>query len=141
MDWPNQDVQFEAFYCLVLGAAPIGPQTYSPYAMWMSHSLQWVWMLMGTDVQEGIRGRNRGDRYRTHHTMEQELLAALYPYYTQKKIWSLDGNGALQSAVTDPPESITWTPPIFRTRIDQPSGLTYGSASTELTDMTEVVAA
>ena len=140
-DWPPQEVAFEAFYCLVLGATPLGRQAYSATSPIYVHHLQWVWMIMGTDVQAGIRGRNRGDRYRTNHIMEQELLVGLFPYFAPKLSWTVDVNGNLTGTPYAVPDTILWTPPSFVTRVDKASGLTYGSAAVSLTDIAEQVAA
>lgn len=140
-DWPGQDVKFEAFYCLSLTTSPLGRQAYSPASLFYVSHVQWVWMIMGTDVQQGIRGRNRGDRYRTNRLMEAELLKALYPYFAPKAHWSIDANGTLVSTPSDPEDNIWWTPPVFVQKSDKDSGLVYSSAASMVTEITESIAA
>src|SRR5208283_5785934 len=103
------------------------------------HTLQWTWLIQGTDLTSGKIGRNRGDRYRTNMTMREELLKATYPWFTQKQTWTVQGNTpsgiALQGTPVVPSESIWWNQPTFLNRIDRESGLVYGTATLQLTDM------
>lgn len=141
-DWPTQPQLFDAFYLLTLGFTPLGKQAYSATSLIVSHLLQWVWIGKGTDIQSGIVGANRGDRYRTSLRMQTELLNGLYPYFTQKQTWAADQNtGKVTGTPVQPPESILWTPPVFHSRTDKASGLIYGAASVNLTSMTDSIAA
>jgi hypothetical protein len=127
-DWPPQDVAMEAFYCLVLGASPLGKQAFSAQNQWYVFTCQWVWMIAGTDTQAGLRGLSRGDRGRKHRQMLQELAHGLYPFFAQKKTFSMAG-ATMQSAPAVPTESITWTLPVLVDKVDQESGLVYGTAT------------
>jgi hypothetical protein len=138
-DWPSNLVQMESFYLLTLGQRPLGKQFWSGTVPVLAHTLQWSWMISGTDLKNSKVGRNRGDRYRTNLTMREELLRASWPWFTEKLTWSVQGSTpsglALQSQSLNPKESIWWTELTFMNRLDRASGLIYGTATVFLTDM------
>jgi len=143
-DWPPKQIVMEAFYLLTLGEKPIvGKSFWSAASPVVVHTLQWTWLIQGSDLTSGKIGRNRGDRYRTNMTMREELLKATYPWFTQKQTWTVQGNTpsgiALQGTPVVPSESIWWNQPTFLNRIDRESGLVYGTATLQLTDMTETI--
>lgn len=144
-DWPPQQVQFESFYLLSLGEEPIGKSFDSASVPVLSHTLQWLWIVMGTDLQTGVVGRNRGDRYRIDAQMRAELLQALYPRFCEKQKWVLNGNSLMNLNVTpqslNPVQSVWWSAPAFMRKSDKASGLVYGTAGISMTDMTEFIAA
>lgn len=144
-DWPPKEVRFESFYLLVLGEPPLGRSFASAAIPVVSHELQWVWMILGTDLTRGKVGRGRGDRYRTDMEMKSELLNANFPMFAEKKEWSISGGSAAAIQLTGTPvtpsESIWWSPLVFTRRTDQESGSIYGAASVSLVDMTEQIAA
>jgi hypothetical protein len=146
MDWPPKTVLFEAFYLLVLGQKPvIGKSFWSAAIPVLVHTLQWTWMIQGTDLSGNKVGRSRGDRYRTNMKMRQELLKATYPWFCQKQEWSVQGTTpsglALQGTPVVPSEFVWWSPLTFLNRIDSDPGLIYGAATVQLTDMTEMITA
>ncbi len=146
MDWPPNSVKMESFYLLVLGQKPvIGKSFWSSAIPVVVHTLQWTWMIQGTDLSGNKVGRSRGDRYRTNMTMRQELLKATYPWFCQKQNWTVQGTTpsglALQGTPVVPSESIWWSPPSFLNRLDTDSGMVYGGATIQLTDMTELIVA
>lgn len=147
MDWPPKEVVMEAFYLLVLGQRSMtGKSFWSSAIPVVVHTLQWTWMIAGSDLTKGKVGRSRGDRYRTNIQMREELLkATLQAWSTEKKNWSVVGSTpsglALQSASMSPKEFLWWTPLTFMNRVDRDSGLIYGAATVQVTDMTELVPA
>jgi hypothetical protein len=146
MDWPPNSVKLESFYLLVLGQKPvIGKSFWSAAIPVVVHTLQWTWMIVGSDLVSGKVGRSRGDRYRTNLTMRQELLKATYPWFCQKQSWAVQGNTpsglALQGTPVVPSEYVWWSPLTFLNRLDKDSGVVYGAATVQLTDMTEMITA
>lgn len=140
MDWPPKEIQMEAFYLVTLADSVVS-KAYSPYAMGLSHAVQWIWIIAGTDLTTGVKGRNRGDRFRKGWAMKAELMNGLYPYFCEKKSWSAKqvGNSVVtESQPLDPVESITWSPPAFMTKVDK-KGLIYGSAQVHITSMSDAV--
>jgi len=139
MDWPAKQVELEQVYLLTLGQRPLGKQFWSGSVPVLAHTLQWTWMIAGTDLQSGKVGRSRGDRYRKNMTIKQELLQASWPWFTEKKSWSVQGNTpsglSLVSSSLSPKEFMWWTELTFMNRIDRQSGLIYGTATLYLTDM------
>lgn len=144
-DWPPQQIRFESFYLLSLGEEPVGKSFDSAAVPVLSHTLQWLWMIQGTDLQTGVVGRNRGDRYRTDGQMRSELLKALYPRSCQKQEWTTTGtslnNLALVGTPLSPPEYVWWGAPDFHRTVNKENGFVYGYAAINLTDMTEFIAA
>jgi hypothetical protein len=141
MDWPPKNVTLEAFYLLVLGARGLNSK-----AMWSSaeptfvHTLQWTWVIAGSDLTQGKIGRSRGDRYRTNITMRDELVVATQKaWWAEKLQFSVQGNTpsgvALQATPMDTPEWIWWTPLTFLNRQDRESGVIYGAAQVQVTDI------
>lgn len=146
MDWPVKNVVLEAFYLLVLGQRAAGSKAFwSPTVSVFTHALQWTWIIAGTDLTQGKVGRSRGDRYRTNMTMREELVNATYPWFAQKQTWAVIGSTpaglALQGTPVVPSEQIWWTPPTFQNRVDEKSGLIYGSATVQVTAMEPAVLA
>lgn len=141
MDWPPKDIQMEAFYLLLLGARGItGKGFWSPTNPTYVHSVQWVWLVAGSDLTQGKIGRSRGDRYRTNLMMRDELIVAtLGAWWTEKMDWQVVGNTpsgvALKSKSKNPSEFIWWTPLVFLNRQDREAGVIYGAASVQITDM------
>lgn len=142
MDWPPKNVILEAFYLLVIGQRGLTSKS-----MWSSavptyvHELQWVWIIAGSDLTAGKVGRSRGDRYRTNMIMRDELVAATQSaWWTEKLQWSVTGSTpsglALQSQSLNPKDYVWWTPLVFLNRLDKESGVVYGSATVQVTDIT-----
>lgn len=142
MDWPPKNVVLEAFYLLVLGSRGItGKSFWSSAVPTQVHTLQWTWILAGSDLTQGKIGRSRGDRYRTNMLMRDELIASTQgQWWTQKLQYSVVGNTpsglVLKSTPIFPVENVWWSPLTFLNRIDRTSGLIYGAASVQVTDMT-----
>ncbi len=146
MDWPPKNVLLEGFYLLVIGQRPmIGKQFWSAAITTLSHTVQWTWLITGSDLTQGKVGRSRGDRYRTNMTMREELIKATYPWFATKEEWTVLGatpSGlALQGTPLTPTEDFWWGPPTFLNRIDRTSGVVYGAATVQLVSMEPIVTA
>jgi hypothetical protein len=141
MDWPPKTLQLESFYLLILGARGITHKGFwSPAVPTFVHTVQWTWVVAGSDLTQGKIGRSRGDRYRTNMTMRDELIIATQgAWWTEKLQWSVQGNTpagvALKSAELNPVEWLWWTPLVFMNRQDRESGVIYGAATVQITDM------
>lgn len=140
-DWPPKDVFFEAFYCLTLGEVPLGRASDSAAIPVVVHTVQWTWLILGTDVQVGIQIRSRGDRYQKQFQMKGELLNGTYPRFAQKLDVSVDGNGNLvaEPITTPTTDYIVWSPPSFLDRNEKGPGVMYGTATVKITDMTDQI--
>jgi len=138
-DWPPKDVQLEAFYLLVLGEVPLGKQADSASIPVKVHTVQWTWMIAGTDIQKGIQLRGRGDRYRTNFTMKGELENGVFPRFAQKQNVVVNSTGQLVGIPIVPTEYILWSPVSFVDRNEKASGLAYGIGTVRITDMTDAI--
>ena len=138
-DWPPQNVTLNAFYLLTLKDSAADRSFYSASVPVKFHHVQWVWIIKGTDLQQGQRAANRGDRFRTMFTMKDELTKALYPNFTEKFTWSLDGNGDWLPTAESPVEYITWTPVEFYERSAMDSGVVWGSGAVKIWTMTDTI--
>jgi hypothetical protein len=145
MDWPPKNVIMNAFYLLILGERGItGKSFWSSAIPVIVHTLQWTWIIQGSDLTKGTIGRSRGDRYRTNITMREELLKATFQaWFTEKLDWSVVGNTpaglALESNPKTPAEYFWWTSLTFLNRLDRDSGVVYGAATVQVTDMTQEI--
>ena len=139
-DWPPENVQMEALYCIALGEVPIGKSGFSPTIPILYHTVQWTWLIAGTDIQEGIQIRSRGDRYRTNYAIEKELEYGMYPQFAQKNYVQVNAsNGAVIVLPVDPVEYIWWSPISFGKKSDRESGLLYGTGTVRITNMSDVI--
>lgn len=145
-DWPSKPIKFDAFYLLVLGESPVGRQGYSGQVPIKFHSLQWVWIVKGSDLTPGKKAANRGDKYRIVQKMKEELQNATLPNFTEKLSWALvpTGQPAPNDAdwtgtSKDPKEFIWWTPIEFHEKVDKDSGVMYGSANIRIQDMMDAI--
>jgi hypothetical protein len=138
-DWPPKNVSLESFYLLILGEVPLGKQAYSAAIPVKVHTVQWTWMIAGTDIQTGVQLRSRGDRYRTHFAMKGELENGNYPGFAAKQNVVLNGAGDLLAVPVTPSEPIMWSPVSFTDRNDKNSGLLYGIGTVRITDMTDQI--
>jgi len=141
MDWPPKTVQLESFYLLVLGARGLtGKSAWSSAIPTYVHTLQWTWIIAGSDLTQGKIGRSRGDRYRTNITMRDELVVATQSaWWTQKLQWTIRGNTpsgvVLSSTPLSPSEFLWWGPLTFLNKQDRESGTIFGAATVQITDM------
>lgn len=137
-DWPNKNVIFDTFYLLDLGDVPVGRTFYSAQTPVLFRQVQWVWVNKGTDLTQGVRQANRGDRFRTMEIMKGELLNASFPGFCLKQTWALV-NGTWTGTPSPTNEQILWKPIEFHTKPDKASGIIYGTAMTRLVDMTDPI--
>jgi len=138
-DWPPKQVKLEAFYLLVLGEDVVGKQGFSPAVPIKFHLVQWTWIIKGSDLQQGERLANRGDRYRIMQTMKDELTDGMFPNYTEKQTWALNASQVWTPTSLVPPMYITWTPVSFHERFDKDSGVAYGTGSTRIQDIRQPI--
>jgi hypothetical protein len=138
-DWPPKNVSLEAFYLLTQSDSAASRQFYSPYIPVKFHHISFVWIIKGTDIQQGTRAANRGDRFRTAFTMKDELTKAMYPNFCEKKTWSLDASGNWNGVSENPVEYITWIPVEFHEKTAMDSGLVWGTAVTKIWSMTDPI--
>lgn len=135
-DWPPEKVKLDSFYLLVMAETQRSGSIGNPI---IEHHAQWVWITIGDDLAQGVRQANRGTRFRTVNTMKQELSVALYPNYTEKLTWALDGNGKWIGVSLVPQEYIMWSRPEFMDKLNQESGKIYGAASVKITNMLDQI--
>ena len=142
-DWPPKSIKFDAFYLLVGTDSPIGRQGYSAAVPIKFHNVQWAWINHGTDLVQGIRQANRGDKYRTMQIMKGELTNGHYPGFCEKFTWALNAAGVWSPTPENPVEYITWNPISFNEKWSQPggAGIGYGSGSVRVEDMLDVITA
>lgn len=139
-EWPPENITPHAFYLLLLGSVEVrGGST--PSVPVYVHTLQWQWFVQGSDLTAGVRGKNRGDRYRIIMQMRNEIRIANFPRFTEKLIYSPAADGQLTSQSLTPPEQVWWKMPTFYKRSDKESGSVYEVASIEITDMTPLITA
>lgn len=138
-DWPAEKAKTEAFYLVDDGPLPVKKGAYSIGSPIFIHQLHWHCIIKGTDIQEGVRQANRGDRYRIMLAMEDEMIFANWPQFTQKLHWFLAGNGKWTSTAPNTPESIWWSSVKFHPRIDRESGKIELVAPVTLTNMLESI--
>lgn len=139
-DWPPEVVQPDAFYCLVLGAVPAPSDAGSISIPIMIYTIQWLWLNQGTDLAQGEQARSRGNRYRVNAQMESEILYGLFPYFAAKCQYGVNpADGSLTSVPISPQDTVFWQRPTFLKRLDEKSGVIYGTATTQLVNMTDEV--
>ena len=140
MDWPPKDITPNMFYLMNLQDKAAGKTMYSAQTPVKFHFVQWGWMVIGTDLKQGERKDNRGDRFRTQEAMKGALTKALYPQFTEKKTYAIDPTTGVWSGTSlDPVEFITWTPVDFHEEMKQDSGVVYGTALVRIWDMLDQI--
>ncbi|MGI4815921.1 MAG: hypothetical protein ACRYGG_21665 [Janthinobacterium lividum] len=124
-DWPLKETQVGAFYMLTSVSDPV-------LSSWSgaiySEAFQWAWQLQGNDIAPGQQATNRGDKYRLHAKMKQELLHGLYPGFAEMCSYQIVDNTPVGTSFS-PKEMIRWTLPKFSDRIDTSTGILFGSAT------------
>lgn len=146
-DWPPKPVEFQSFYLIYQGFNKLNRETDSAAIEVVSHHVAWMWLILGTDLNTGLIGRNRGDRYRTNQQMLEELRYGLFPRFTQKKSFSVLPN-------TNPPQltsvpvtpngvgstvSIIWQDPQVRTQFSKGNGAYQTVATMRITDFLDPI--
>jgi len=140
-DWPPKQIEFETFYLLTLSdvESPEGTIEVPIY----THMVQWTWAILGADLGDGTKGRNRGNRYRTDYQLKDELRRANNPNHADKVHLSVGNSetGTLTYMPSDIQEQITWSKLHFNKQTDKPSGLLYVTATVYITQITEPITA
>ena len=146
-DWPQSPVVEGALYLLVLTQNPNNKGMPSQAQMGYEYFCQWVWLLLGTDIQASQLVQNRADRFRQEMQIVENLRQASYPGWTRKMDVSVDTNGNLSfvpsSSVVpvNALEMITWTNLRFMPKPDnEKSGVSYGAAAVEIHGYSDVSA-
>jgi hypothetical protein len=145
LDWPLKEAQIGSFYMMATTLEPVRTSSYGGNS-WSgpmyTERIQWVWQLIGTDIQQGNRMANRGDRYRLHYQMIQELLSGIYPGYCEIKQFAASDNTQLPEPVSySPKEFIRMSKPSFGERIDTSTGILFGSATMQLSSFSPAITA
>jgi len=138
-DWPEKPFKYDTFFLLDLNDVSVGRQGFSPSNPIKLRQVQWTWINSGTDLKQGERKPNRGDRFNLMLTMQEELLYALYPGYCEKLTWSLNAAGIWIGDSLTPPEFITWTPVEFHKKWDKESSIGYGAGAVSVQDITDQI--
>lgn len=139
-EWPTADVDMEALYLLTLGETPLGRQAFSASSPIYVFTAQWTWLIAGNDLDQGVEGRNRGDRYRIDAAIKDELRRSSFPFAAEKKVTTVDSNNLVVRTPFDPKEYIYWQALQFTKRSDKASGLIYGVATAYITGITAAIA-
>ena|SRR5882762_8381740 len=139
--WPPRIVKMESFYLITLGETPVNAKVGSLSSSWYRGTVQWTWMIAGTDIEKGMAGLNRGDAYTINAQMKKELRLGAYPLFAEKKAFSVDGNRQVVRTGYDPKKWVYWTFLEFTQRVDRDSGLIYGIATTYLTAVAQEIVA
>lgn len=144
-DWPQSKPLEGTLYLLFLTAIPEGLKSKSQ-TTYVYHC-QWVWVLIGTDIQAAQQGQSRSDRYRMNLAIMENLHQANYPGFCRKLEYSSNTNGNLATIPASDPvlyspiEMLSWTEPEFMPKNDnEKSGLVYGAAKVELSAIDDVSA-
>lgn len=140
-DWPPKNVLFECFYLLDVTDTPVGRNFYSAQIPVLFKVMQWVWINKGTDLTQGIRQANRGDRFNNFEVMKGELLLGHFPGFCLKQTWAMNGAGVYTGTPSPINEQLLWKPVEFHKKSDKDSGMIYASAMTRLVDMTDPIVA
>ena len=141
-DWPLTPPIQGALYLLFLSAVPQNAGT--PSQALYEYFCQWVWLYIGTDIQQNQQAANRGDRYRSNLQIIGNLRQANYPGFTRKMTYSADSQGNVTSTPVVgvyPPsaiEMIRWTQPRFMPKQDEKSGLVFGAAAVSVFGYSDV---
>lgn len=136
-DWPQVSVEEGQLQLLLLTQQPTqrGTQAVLEYV----YFVQWVWILIGQDIQASQQAFNRGDRYRADQQIIQNLRNAHYPGFCNKSDFTVDSLGVVTRtpATTQVPnnnfEAVRWTMPVMRPKLDtHNTGMQYNAAAVEL---------
>src|SRR5436305_10741709 len=82
--WPQTTPASGEVFLLVLKSVPTLNDLSTRSQRLYEEFCQWVWILVGNDLQAAQEGQNRGDVYRTDFLIQEQLRQANYPGFTQK---------------------------------------------------------
>lgn len=132
-DWPQVKIKEGYLYLLIVGISPTQQGTRANPGN--RYTLQWNWIVIGTDIQAGQVSANRGDKYRTNIGIQQSLASASYPGFAQVNSYTQDSGSPSNLIATpiDPEGWVRWSRPDFRGTNDfKRSGVLNGIASLNL---------
>lgn len=133
-DWPFQEAVDQALYFLTGVPEKTSRAVNSRQSAMVTYSARWVWMDIGSNLQQGQQASNRGDKYRTTATVRSVISYGLYPGFCTKNQYNIQDNGSgVAQLVTTTPwtgiENVWWSKPDFATRQDQVTGIIFGYAA------------
>jgi hypothetical protein len=130
-DWPQLELTDGGIYLLYVNSVDTGKGTkHSPL---YTHFLQWVWLLLGTDIQASQVAANRGDRLRTHAAIQEDLRQGNFPGFCQKATFTPNTQtGSGNYTQSNPEEMIRWTELKMPTKWNIKAGAIYGTAAVEV---------
>ena len=132
-DWPYKEASDQAFYLAIDRAAP-SRNVASWHSPLYTFEIQWVWIILGTDLSPTVQAANRGDRYRISFAMQEEILQGLWPGFCEKQKWAA-GSGDVASVSGTPyvpSEKVWWRRPTFSEKIDRNTGILFGYGAIQL---------
>jgi hypothetical protein len=158
-DWPMTPPIEGGLYLLFLNAVPTDDQSRAQKEY--EYFCQWVWILIGQDIQADDTSQNRASRYASNMQIMENLRQAHYPGWTVEQRFQPTIIGGLPTGgvtgvptktqmpgpgssviQTSPIEIVRWTDLRFIPRQDnQKSGLIYGAAALELYARSDVLPA
>lgn len=136
-DWPQIKPVEGAVYLLVLDQQPVQKQM-SKVQVYYEYILQWVWILIGTDIPPDSQAANRGDNYRSNAQIQENLFQANFPGFTQEYDFVGNGDGTVTATPTvtaypvSPVSIVRWSELRFMPKGNQGAGVVYGAAAVEL---------
>lgn len=135
-DWPFQQAQEGVFYLATDKGEP-ARSVNSWHSPLYIYTVNWVWLLIGTDIAQNAQQSNRGDRYRTHFQMQQEMLNGCWSGFCEKQKWGVTGSKPDGSAIVTgtpyvPSEKVWWGKPILSEKKDRTTGILFGYAGLRL---------
>jgi len=144
-DWPQQPLVNPVtpegtLFLLVINAVEVPSREVSTESQTLyQFQCQWVWVLLGSDIQNGQQGMNRGDRYRTNLQIIDNLNQSHFPGFTQQKDYAVDSEGNVTSQFSTTPypanpiEIVRWSNLRFMPKSEnQKTGLVYGAAQVDI---------
>jgi hypothetical protein len=130
--WPQQKATDSALYMSV-GNARFSRQVASWQGPCLTYPVRWMWMIIGTDLTQGVQASNRGNQFGINMQMETELLNGLFPGFCTKQQYSIADDGTGNAVLVTTPfslsEQVWWSKPDFNVRTDIQSGTLFGYAS------------
>ena len=131
-DWPQLEIVDGGIYLLHVGSTPMQSRQSTEMFTLFEHAVQWVWILLGSDIQAADQAANRGDRYRSSLAIFEDLHHASYPGFCCKGEVTVDAQGNVSMPITNPLEMVRWTGLRLRKTQKIESGALYGVVATEI---------
>lgn len=145
-DWPQTKPNEGALYLVYVSANQKGGSIDQQLTECIC---QWCWILIGDDIAANKRAENRGSRFRSSMTIENNLRQANWPGFTRKiNVSGVDqqtGALTITPVVSTAPrsdiESVWWSALKFVPQLDnERTGFTYGVATVTIYGYDDVLA-